>query len=37
MDCLVGVHISQEDMDAWTELLGRLSKQRFLELTQVSE
>ncbi|XP_065193733.1 uncharacterized protein LOC135824918 isoform X2 [Sycon ciliatum] len=34
MDCLVGVHISQEDMDAWTELLGRLSKQRFLELTQ---
>ncbi|XP_065194033.1 serine/threonine-protein phosphatase 6 regulatory ankyrin repeat subunit A-like [Sycon ciliatum] len=34
LDCIVGVHISQEDMDAWTELVGRLSEQCLLWLTQ---
>ncbi|XP_065193071.1 uncharacterized protein LOC135824268 [Sycon ciliatum] len=34
LDCIVGVHISQEDNDAWTEVLGRLSEQCILSLTQ---
>ncbi|XP_065194178.1 26S proteasome non-ATPase regulatory subunit 10-like [Sycon ciliatum] len=34
MDCLVGVHISQEDMDAWTELLGRQSERQTWMLAQ---
>ncbi|XP_065193738.1 ankycorbin-like [Sycon ciliatum] len=37
LDCIVVVHVSQEDNDAWAELLGRLSEQRLLALTQVSE
>ncbi|XP_065193034.1 uncharacterized protein LOC135824231 [Sycon ciliatum] len=34
INCLVGVHISQEDMDAWTELLGRLSERQTWMLAQ---